>query len=319
MNTPENREYTAEIFFESFGVKGLYIAVQAVLSLVAGWSKGSGANLLTGTVIDSGDGVTHVIPVVEGYVIGSAIKSIPIAGRDITHLVQHILRERESDIPPGDALDVAKFVKEKYSYVCPDSIKEFSKYEFSDNPNIIKVDLADKVTNKVCYTSVTTCTITDIFILRPICMKPYSIDVGFERFLGPEAFFSPEILNPEYTLPLPNLVDQVIQSCPIDTRKSLYKNIVLSGGSTMFRDLNKRLKRDIKNLADKRIRGPAQNSISNANSAADSFSRSIEVNVTGHKRQTYAVWFGGSVLADTVTSRFFLLAARFSDTYKNAK
>lgn len=150
VNAPENREYTAEIFFESFGVKGLYIAVQAVLSLVAGWSsKEPGVNLLTGTVIDSGDGVTHVIPVVEGYVIGSAIKSIPIAGRDITHFVQHLIREREPNVPPGDALDVAKFVKEKYSYVCPDPVKEFSKYEFSNNPNIIAVDLKDKLSNKV--------------------------------------------------------------------------------------------------------------------------------------------------------------------------
>jgi actin-related protein 3 len=39
LNTPENREYTAEIMFESFNVPGLYIAVQAVLSLAASWTK----------------------------------------------------------------------------------------------------------------------------------------------------------------------------------------------------------------------------------------------------------------------------------------
>ena len=66
MNAPENREYTAEIFFESFGAKGLYIAVQAVLALAASWtSKEVTEKTLTGTVIDSGDGVTHVIPVVS--------------------------------------------------------------------------------------------------------------------------------------------------------------------------------------------------------------------------------------------------------------
>jgi actin-related protein 3 len=65
LNAPENREYTAEIFFESFGVKGLYIAVQAVLALAASWTSGKGEQTLTGTVIDSGDGVTHVIPVVR--------------------------------------------------------------------------------------------------------------------------------------------------------------------------------------------------------------------------------------------------------------
>jgi len=82
LNTPENREYTAEIMFESFNVPGLYIAVQAVLALAASWASQSATNrTLTGIVVDSGDGVTHVIPVAEGYVIGSCIKHIPIAGK----------------------------------------------------------------------------------------------------------------------------------------------------------------------------------------------------------------------------------------------
>ena len=37
LNTPENREFTAEIMFESFNVPSLYIAVQAVLALAASW------------------------------------------------------------------------------------------------------------------------------------------------------------------------------------------------------------------------------------------------------------------------------------------
>ncbi len=66
LNPPENRENTAEIFFESFNIKGLYIAVQAVLALAASWSSNKVTDrTLTGTVIDSGDGVTHVIPVVS--------------------------------------------------------------------------------------------------------------------------------------------------------------------------------------------------------------------------------------------------------------
>lgn len=66
LNTPENREYTAEIMFETFNVPGLYIAVQAVLALAASWaSRPVEERTLTGVVIDSGDGVTHVIPVVS--------------------------------------------------------------------------------------------------------------------------------------------------------------------------------------------------------------------------------------------------------------
>lgn len=61
---------------------------------------------LTGTVIDSGDGVTHVIPVVDGYVIGSCIKHIPLAGRDITNFIQQLMRERKEPIPAEDSLEV---------------------------------------------------------------------------------------------------------------------------------------------------------------------------------------------------------------------
>lgn len=68
MNAPENREMTAEIMFESFNVQGLYIAVQAVLALAASWTSSKvSEQTLTGTVVDSGDGVTHVIPVVSSF------------------------------------------------------------------------------------------------------------------------------------------------------------------------------------------------------------------------------------------------------------
>jgi actin-related protein 3 len=132
LNPPENREQTAEIFFESFNIKGLYIAVQAVLALAASWSSSKKTDqVLTGTVVDSGDGVTHVIPVADGYVIGSAIKHIPIAGRDITQFVLNLLRERGemTTVPPEDQLKVASAVKEGYSYVCQDIVKEFRKYD----------------------------------------------------------------------------------------------------------------------------------------------------------------------------------------------
>ena len=90
----------------------MYIAVQAVLALAASWAgRPSGERSLTGTVVDSGDGVTHVIPVAEGYVIGSCIKHIPIAGRDITHFIQNLIKEREFGIPPEQSYEVAKVSK----------------------------------------------------------------------------------------------------------------------------------------------------------------------------------------------------------------
>ncbi len=258
--------------FETFNVPGLYIAVQAVLALAASWtSKQVTERVLTGTVIDSGDGVTHVIPVADGYVIGSSIKHIPIAGKDITAFVQQLMREREgASIPSAESYDVARRVKEQFSYVCPDVVKEFKKYDQEPAKWL-----------KQCQEQ------------ESVSKRPFQYEVGHERFLAPEVFFSPEILNSDYIVPLPKVVDDVIQSCPIDTRRGLYKNIVLSGGSTMFKDFGKRLQRDVKRAVDFRIKRSEQLSGGAVKATP------IDVNVISHHMQRYAVWFGGSMLAST--------------------
>ena len=273
LNPPENREYTAEVMFETFNVPGLYIAVQAILALAASWtSKQVTERTLTGTVIDSGDGVTHVIPVADGYVIGSSIKHIPLAGRDITGFVQNMLRERKEDVPPEDLLNVAKAIKERYCYCAPDLIKEFQKYDAEPTKYIKQFNGKHGRTG-----------------------QPWTCDVAYERFLGPEIFFSPEIFNPQFNVALPDLVDKSILSCPIDTRRGLYKNIVLSGGSTMFKDFGRRLERDLKRRVDQHM---------DKNYEANKLLRQknvnkIDINVISHHMQRFAVWFGGSMLSST--------------------
>lgn len=265
LNPPENREQVAEIFFESFNCAGLYIAVQAVLALAASWTSSKVTDRsLTGTVIDSGDGVTHVIPVAEGYVIGSAIKNIPIAGRDITLFIQSLLRERgEVDT----SLRTAERIKQEYCYVCPDIVKEFNKFD-RDGEKFAQfvVENQEKTKKKI-------------------------VDVGYERFLAPEIFFNPEIASSDFLTPLPSLVDQTIQACPIDVRKGLYNNIVLSGGSTMFKDFGRRLQRDLKSIVNNRI---AQSEL-----LSGTKSTGVDVSVISHRKQRNAVWFGGSLLAQT--------------------
>ena len=126
--------------------------------------------------------------------------------------------------------------------------------------------------------------------------RKWTCDVGYERFLGPEIFFNPEIFSSDFTIPLPQVVDDAILKCPIDTRRGLYNNIVLSGGSTMFKDFGRRLNRDIKKRVDARMdaniaRLGAIGKTANA--------QPIDVNVISHHMQRYAVWFGGSMLAST--------------------
>jgi len=272
LNPPENRENTAEIFFETFNAAGIHIAVQAVLALASTWLNSKEENRsLTGTVIDSGDGVTHVIPVAEGYVIGSSIKHIPVAGRDITHFVQQLLRDRgeNSIIPPEDQLRVAQEIKEQFGYTCSDIVKEFGKYDADPDKWIKQYKGIHSVTG-----------------------RSYNVDVGYERFLAPEIFFNPEIASSDFLTPLPEVVDQVIQTSPIDVRRGLYKRIVLSGGSTMFSNFDRRLQRDLQTIVDDRLRA------SEALSGNYMQSSGVDVNVIAHKRQHIAVWSGGSILAE---------------------
>lgn len=273
LNPPENREYTAEIMFETFNVPGLHIGVQAVLALaasVASNKKSQVASALTGTVIDIGDGVTHVIPVSDGYVIGSSIKSVPLAGRDLNLFTQQLLRERGEKLPPEDSLDVARRLKEQHCYVCKDIAKEFTAYDRMPGEYILKMQGIQAKTG-----------------------EPWEIDVAYERFLAPEIFFQPEIYSSDHITPLPELVDRSIASSPIDTRRALYSNIVLSGGSTIFKGFGKRIKRDVKRLVDQR---QAESERRSGNLMKGS---EIDVEVLTHQMQRYAVWFGGSVLAST--------------------
>nr|XP_045016911.1 actin-related protein 3B isoform X3 [Jaculus jaculus] len=212
----------------------------------------------------------HYFLLAEGYVIGSCIKHIPIAGRDITYFIQQLLREREVGIPPEQSLETAKAIKEKYCYICPDIVREFAKYDMDPRKWIKQ------------YTGI-----------NAINQKKFIIDVGYERFLGPEIFFHPEFASPDFMASISDVADEAIQNCPIDVRRPLYKNVVLSGGSTMFRDFGRRLQRDLKRVVDARLR------LSEELSGGRIKPKPVEVQVITHHMQRYAVWFGGSMLAST--------------------
>ena len=298
LNPAENRERIGEIMFETFNVPGVHIGVQAVLALNAsvalnasaaaasskknrnGDEENSGNDTskrdrndgLTGTVIDIGDGVTHVIPVCDGYVVSSAIKSVPLAGRDLTRFVQTLMRERGENVPAEEFSRVAQKVKEKYCYVSKDIAKEFELHERNPKEYVIRMEGVRAKTN-----------------------LPWQADVGYERFLAPEVFFRPDMIaekeNGFGQFSLPELVDNAIQECPIDSRRKLYGNIVLSGGSTMFKGFGKRVKRDVKRVVDKRI---SESEVKSGNRLK---AKSVDVEVFTHDMQRYAVWFGGSVVA----------------------
>ena len=298
MNPPENRENIAEIFFETFNVPGLYIGVQAVFALLGcnrttlvdeetkekGTKGKDGKEVkmdpdqekaiktLTGVVVDSGDGVTHIVPICDGFVLGSNIKHIPIAGRKITKFMEQMIRERGEKISTEDLYYATMELKEKHGYLAKDLIEEFAKFDKKKNVGG-KLEQSSKFKKFEGIGKIST--------------KPYSINVGYELFLGPESFFSPEIIDKSWKASLDESIDLTIQQCPIDYRRRLYADIVFSGGSTQFKNLDRRLEMCLQKRVDDRL----------SKYTSTGKSTPIKVKVTNSMAQKHVVWLGGSTFS----------------------
>jgi len=221
MSPKTNREKVCSIMFEQLGVRGVYIQLQAALSLYA-----SGKN--TGLFLDSGDGISHTVPVFEGFIIPHAVQRIHFAGRDLTAYLAHILSERGHILLTPLELESVRIVKEQLCYVA--SSFEESHCE-TENPEKKRRTLQSNS--------------DDASLLR--LPSGGTIALGNERYRCPEALFQPHVAGKE--LPgLHELVCRSIGKCDIDLQRALYSSIVLSGGSTAFPSFDTRLEAEVKAL-----------------------------------------------------------------------
>merc|ERR1719242_2102722 len=126
LNPKSNREKMITTMFETFNVPSFYVAVQAVLSL---YSSGR----TSGIVLDCGDGVSHTVPIYEGYCLPHAVQRLDLAGRDLTENLMRILGERGYTHTHSLNTSAGREIKEHLAYVAVNFDDEMEKCETSSD------------------------------------------------------------------------------------------------------------------------------------------------------------------------------------------
>uniref|UniRef100_A0A8H7Y2D3 Actin n=1 Tax=Psilocybe cubensis TaxID=181762 RepID=A0A8H7Y2D3_PSICU len=213
-NPKTNREKMMQIMFETFHVPAFNVSVQAVLSLLASGRR-------TGIVLDSGDSVSHMVPVYECFSLPYASRRLDIAGIDITQYLATILTESGYVFATTAERDIVRDIKEKFCYVALDFEKEMQLANESSGSDI-RYELPDG----------------------------HTIDINSQRFRAPEVLFRPSLLGYEWPA-VHKMLDISISKCDVDMRLDLYSNVVLSGGTTLFPGIAERLSKELAELAPK--------------------------------------------------------------------
>ena len=252
------------------------VSIQAMLTLYA-------QGLQTGVVVDSGDGVTHVVCVYEGYVPQHLTKRLDVAGRHITQYLIKLLLLRGYAFNRTADFHTIQQMKEKLCYAALDTAKERR--------------LAAETT-----------TLVDKYTLP----DGRVIKIGRERFEASEALFTPSLVDREGA-GLSDLVFDVIQEADMDIRRDLYGHIVLSGGSTMFPGLPTRLESDLKKRYVRDVLGGGDGTA--MTSDVKKRLNKLKLTVEAPPRRKHMVFLGASVLGEIMSDNpsFWLQRADYEE------
>eukprot|EP00928_Gymnodinium_smaydae_P080573 TRINITY_DN64241_c0_g1_i1.p1 TRINITY_DN64241_c0_g1~~TRINITY_DN64241_c0_g1_i1.p1 ORF type:complete len:388 (+),score=73.48 TRINITY_DN64241_c0_g1_i1:107-1270(+) len=210
-NPKPNRERMVEIMFEKFCVPSLNISIQGVLALL-------GQGRTTGVVLDSGEGVTHTIPIFDGFGMPYCINRLDLAGRELNVLLAKLMAQEGVSLTTTEEQHQTRLIKEKHCYVALEPTSEFCES--------VAYKLPDGRELTICE----------------------------ERWKCPEALFTPQLCGLE-AIGVAGMVWESISRCEIDLRKQLLSNVVLSGGSTMFPGFRERMMKELRSFAPSTTQG----------------------------------------------------------------
>ena len=240
LNPRRHRDQTAELFFETFRSPAVYFAPPSVLSLYA-------SGRTTGVVLDIGDGSMHCVPVYEGHALPHSVTRSDVGGRDVTRQLQLLLRRSGLSFTTTAEADMVKAMKEEACYVRATNL---SDDEAAEKESRTQYQLPDG----------------------------QAVTLSSERFQAPEVLFNPSLVGSEEDGAADVLVNSIMKS-DIDLRSTLFSQIVLAGGSTLFQGFGDRM------LQEVRARSPAH----------------TRIRISAPPERIYSSYVGGSILASLAT------------------